>query len=35
MFNEGDYVRAVEEKNASEVISKVLYPNDTLMLGES
>ncbi|MCA9588520.1 MAG: glycogen/starch/alpha-glucan phosphorylase [Myxococcales bacterium] len=28
VFNDGDYVRAVEEKNASEVISKVLYPND-------
>lgn len=28
VFNDGDYVRAVEDKNASEVISKVLYPND-------
>ncbi|MDP3274890.1 MAG: glycogen/starch/alpha-glucan phosphorylase [Deltaproteobacteria bacterium] len=28
LFNDGDYVRAVEDKNASEVISKVLYPND-------
>jgi starch phosphorylase len=28
VFNAGDYVRAVEDKNASEVISKVLYPND-------
>ena len=27
-FNDGDYVRAVEDKNTSEVISKVLYPND-------
>jgi starch phosphorylase len=27
-FNEGDYYRAVEEKTASENISKVLYPND-------
>ena len=28
VFNDGDYVRAVEDKNTSEVISKVLYPND-------
>jgi len=28
VFNDGDYVRAVEDKNSSEVISKVLYPND-------
>ena len=28
VFNSGDYVRAVEEKNLSENISKVLYPND-------
>jgi len=27
-FNVGDYYRAVEEKVASETISKVLYPND-------
>ena len=27
-FNDGDYERAVEEKNGSETISKVLYPND-------
>jgi len=27
-FNEGDYDRAVEEKVASETISKILYPND-------
>jgi glycogen phosphorylase len=27
-FNVGDYYRAVEEKIASETISKVLYPND-------
>ena len=29
VFNDGDYVRAVEDKNSSEVISKVLYPNDS------
>jgi starch phosphorylase len=33
LFNAGDYVRAVEEKNASEVISKVLYPNDNFAAG--
>ncbi len=33
LFNGGDYLRAVEEKNASEVISKVLYPNDSFDLG--
>ncbi len=27
-FNSGDYCRAVEEKVASETLSKVLYPND-------
>ncbi|MBX3211392.1 MAG: glycogen/starch/alpha-glucan phosphorylase [Labilithrix sp.] len=33
VFNDGDYVRAVEDKNASEVISKVLYPNDQNQAG--
>ncbi len=33
LFNEGDYVDAVESKNASEVISKVLYPNDSFEAG--
>jgi starch phosphorylase len=33
-FNVGDYVRAVEEKIASETISKVLYPNDEPMQGK-
>jgi glycogen phosphorylase len=32
-FNNGDYVRAVEKKNISENISKVLYPNDNIHLG--
>ncbi len=27
-FNQGDYVRAIEEKELAEVISKVLYPED-------
>jgi starch phosphorylase len=33
-FNVGDYERAVEEKIASETISKVLYPNDEPMQGK-
>jgi len=33
LFNAGDYVRAVQAKNASEVISKVLYPNDNFDAG--
>jgi starch phosphorylase len=28
IFNQGGYVEAVQDKNMSEVISKVLYPND-------
>ena len=35
MFNAGDYVSAVEGKNASEVISKVLYPNDNFEAGRA
>jgi starch phosphorylase len=33
-FNEGDYYRAVEEKTASENITKVLYPNDETLAGK-
>jgi len=33
-FNEGDYVQAVADKNHSEMISKVLYPNDNKMQGK-
>ncbi|MFT3773182.1 MAG: glycogen/starch/alpha-glucan phosphorylase [Minicystis sp.] len=33
LFNAGDYVRAVQGKNDSEVISKVLYPNDNFEAG--
>ncbi|MEJ2059921.1 MAG: glycogen/starch/alpha-glucan phosphorylase [Gammaproteobacteria bacterium] len=32
-FNVGDYVGAVEDKNQSETISKVLYPNDATAIG--
>ncbi len=34
LFNAGDYVRAVQAKNDSEVISKVLYPNDNFEAGK-
>lgn len=33
-FNSGDYVKAVERKDTSENISKVLYPNDNKHLGK-
>jgi glycogen phosphorylase len=33
-FNVGDYYRAVEEKVASETMTKVLYPNDTVNQGK-
>ena len=33
-FNVGDYYGAVEQKVASETISKVLYPNDTALQGK-
>jgi starch phosphorylase len=33
-FNTGDYYRAVEEKIASETITKVLYPNDEPAAGK-
>ncbi|HBA08685.1 MAG TPA: glycogen phosphorylase, partial [Methylotenera mobilis] len=33
-FNDGNYEKAVEERNATENISKVLYPNDTSVLGK-
>ncbi|MFP4161107.1 MAG: glycogen/starch/alpha-glucan phosphorylase [Ectothiorhodospira sp.] len=32
-FNEGDYIRAVQEKIESETISMVLYPNDATAMG--
>lgn len=33
-FNQGNYLAAVENKNLSENISKVLYPNDTITEGK-
>ena len=32
-FNEGNYVKAVEDKNDSENLSKVLYPDDSTAMG--
>lgn len=33
-FNEGNYIKAVQEKNASENLSRVLYPNDSTDSGK-
>ncbi len=35
MFNQGDYMRAMEEKAMAEVISKILYPADNHPEGKS
>jgi starch phosphorylase len=32
-FGEGNYIKAVEDKNHSETLSKVLYPDDTHQMG--
>jgi starch phosphorylase len=32
-FNRGDYVEAVEEKAQSETLTRVLYPNDSIVTG--
>jgi starch phosphorylase len=34
IFNDGDYFKAVEQKIASETISKLLYPSDALIAGQ-
>lgn len=34
IFNQGDYIRAVERKISSETISKVLYPSDSIDAGK-
>ncbi len=34
IFNRGDYIRAVEQKIASENISRVLYPSDSILSGK-
>jgi glycogen phosphorylase len=34
IFNAGDYLRAVEQKLASETVSKVLYPSDAVPPGQ-
>jgi starch phosphorylase len=33
IFNQGDYIRAVEQKIESEKVSKVLYPSDAIATG--
>ena len=33
IFNDGDYFKAVQQKIASETISKVLYPSDAMVAG--
>jgi starch phosphorylase len=33
-FNAGDYLAAVADKDVSEIISKVLYPNDLTVMGK-
>ncbi|MDH4121917.1 MAG: glycogen/starch/alpha-glucan phosphorylase [Deltaproteobacteria bacterium] len=33
-FNRGDYIQAVEEKNITENITRVLYPNDSAQAGK-
>jgi len=33
IFNEGDYLNAVQEKMYSETVSKVLYPSDSMEIG--
>ena len=34
IFNDGDYFKAVEQKIASETVSKVLYPSDAVIAGQ-
>ena len=34
VFNQGDYVRAVEEKNWAETVTKVLYPSENTHAGK-
>ncbi len=34
LFNAGDFMKAVEQKQQTETISKVLYPNDTGFMGK-
>jgi starch phosphorylase len=33
IFNEGDYIKAVNQKVTSETISKILYPSDSILAG--
>lgn len=33
-FNQGDYIKSVEDKTASETLSKILYPDDSTLSGQ-
>jgi len=33
-FNQGDYIKAVEDKTDSETLSKILYPDDSTLSGQ-
>ncbi len=33
IFNQGDYIHAIEQKIKSEIVSKVLYPNESISFG--
>ena len=34
LFNQGDYFKAVQQRQRAEYISSILYPNDTLIQGK-
>ncbi|PLX40116.1 MAG: glycogen phosphorylase, partial [Hyphomicrobiales bacterium] len=33
-FNQGDYIKSVEDKTSSETLSKILYPDDSTLSGQ-
>lgn len=33
-FNQGDYIKSVEDKTSSETLSKILYPDDSTLTGQ-
>lgn len=33
-FNQGDYIKSVEDKTATETLSKILYPDDSTLMGQ-
>lgn len=34
LFNQGDYFRAIEDRQKAEYITSVLYPNDNTFVGK-